>query len=159
MRVENEREAMQLAINEARTTMKEGLGGPFGAAVVNMATREVIAVASNTVLGDHDPTAHAEVNAIRKASKALGTHDLSGHYLVATSEPCPMCLSAIVWANIKVIYYGCTASDAAEIGFRDELIYNAIKGKEASHIASCNICRDSAIELFNEYASTQGTIY
>lgn len=82
---------------EAIQTMTKKYGGPFGAAVVK--NGKVIAICSNTVLKDHDPTAHAEVNAIRKACQILNTHDLTGCELYATGAPCPMCLSAIIWAN------------------------------------------------------------
>ena len=116
---------MKLGIEEAMQTMREGLGGPFGAVIVK--DNEVIAVASNTVLGSHDPTAHAEINAIRMASKRLQSHDLSGCVLYATGYPCPMCLAAILWANIKKVYYGTNLEDAKKIGFRDDFIYRFIK--------------------------------
>ena len=118
---------MNLGIEEARKTMNQNIGGPFGAVIVK--DNKVIAVASNTVLGSHDPTAHAEVNAIRKAGQVLGTHDLSGCVLYATGYPCPMCLSAIIWANIKEVYYGTDLKEAEDIGFRDDFIYNYILGK------------------------------
>ena len=98
---------MKLAIERARETMNQNLGGPFGAAVIDK-DGTILSVTSNTVLGDHDPTAHAEMNAIREACKVKGTHDLTGCVIYATGYPCPMCLSAIIWANIKTVYYGCT---------------------------------------------------
>ena len=104
---------MNLGIEEARKTMNQNIGGPFGAVIVK--DNKVITVASNTVLGSHDPTAHAEVNAIRKAGQVLGTHDLSGCVLYATGYPCPMCLSAIIWANIKEVYYGTDLKEAEDI--------------------------------------------
>ena len=110
---------MNLGILEARRTMNMNLGGPFGAVIVDK-DNKVIAIASNTVLGSHDPTAHAEVNAIRKAGEVLGTHDLSGCTLYATGYPCPMCLSAIIWANIKEVYYGVTSKRVEEITGFDE---------------------------------------
>lgn len=91
---------MNMAINEARRTMNENKGGPFGAAITDK-DGNIIAISSNLVLESHDPTAHAEIMAIREACKKLGTHDLSGYILYATGYPCPMCLSAIIWANIK----------------------------------------------------------
>ena len=94
---------MDLAIEEAKKNMKKNEGGPFGAVIVK--DDKIIAVTSNTVLGAHDPTAHAEINAIREAGKILETHDLTGCKLYATGYPCPMCLSAIIWSNIKEIYY------------------------------------------------------
>lgn len=163
MKVNSVQEAMQLAIDEARVTMKEGLGGPFGAAVVNMTTGKVVAVASNTVLGDHDPTAHAEVNAIRKACKVLGKHDLSGHYIVATSHPCPMCLGALMWSNLDRIYYGATPDDADAIGFKDAFIYQFIKGYNWElGTLSLNIHeldREKCKELFDEYVNLNGEMY
>lgn len=119
-------EYMKLAINEARCSMNKHYGGPFGAAIVK--DGNVISVASNTVLKDNDPTAHAEINAIRKASKELNTEDLSGCVLYTTAYPCPMCLGAIIWSNIKEVYYGSTCIHTAKIGFRDELIYEYLKG-------------------------------
>ena len=96
---------MKEAIEEARKTMLSDMGGPFGAMIKDY-DGNIIAVSSNTVLGDHDPTAHAEINAIRKACQKLGKHDLTGCSLYTTGYPCPMCLSAAIWANIKYIYYG-----------------------------------------------------
>ena len=123
------KDIMKMAIDEARETMNENKGGPFGAAIVDK-DGNVIAVASNLVLESHDPTAHAEIMAIRKASEKLGTHDLSDCILYATGYPCPMCLSAIIWANIKEVYYGTNLKDAEVIGFRDDFIYNYINNKE-----------------------------
>lgn len=117
---------MQLAIEQARTSSNLNYGGPFGAVIVK--DEKVISIASNTVLKDNDPTAHAEINAIRKASKVLNTLDLSGCVLYTTAYPCPMCLSAIIWSNIKEVYYGSTCIHTAKIGFRDELIYDYLKG-------------------------------
>ena len=147
--------AMQEAIKEARKNGLENYqnGGPFGAAIVK--DGEIISVAHNTVVGDKDATAHAEVNAIRKASQKLGTHDLSGCVLYASSEPCPMCLSAIIWANIKEVYYANTKEDSAEIGFRDDMIYNYIKGKEKDVIHLHQICREEAIKVYEEFKNVE----
>ena len=143
-------EIMQLGIKEAKKTMNNNIGGPFGAVIVK--DNKIIAIASNTVLSSKDPTAHAEINAIRKASKKLKTYDLSECTLYATGYPCPMCLSAIMWANIKQVYYGTTLNDAQKIGFRDDYIYNYIrnnnKGKELN---ISNINREECIKLFDEY--------
>ena len=113
---------MLKAFEEARETMNTNHGGPFGSAIVDK-NGEIISVASNTVLKDHNPTAHGEINAIIKAGQKLGTHDLSGCVLYTTAYPCPMCLSAIIWANIKKVYYGCETKDAEKVGFRDDFIY------------------------------------
>ncbi len=151
---------MQLAIERARETMNEDLGGPFGAAIIDD-DGNVLAVASNTVLGDNDATAHAEINAIRAASKQKGTHDLSGCTLYTTGYPCPMCLGAIIWANIKDIVYGCRPEDADRIGFRDDFIYDFIKNgsSERSILKIDEAERDACLELFNEYARKDKEIY
>lgn len=99
-------------------------GGPFGAVVVK--DGKVIAEASNTVTVDNDPTAHAEVNAIRKACAALGTFDLSGCELYTSCEPCPMCLAACYWAHIDKVYYAADREDAAAAGFDDSDIYREV---------------------------------
>lgn len=118
-----DREIMQRAIDLATESVKNG-GGPFGAVVVK--DGKVIAESANSVTPDNDPTAHAEVNAIRLACKKLGTFMLDGCEIYASCEPCPMCLGAIYWAHIKTIYYAGTRSDAAKAGFDDDFIYREI---------------------------------
>lgn len=118
-----DREIMQRAIDLAAESVKKG-GGPFGAVVVK--DGKVIAESANSVTPDNDPTAHAEVNAIRLACKKLGTFMLDGCDIYASCEPCPMCLGAIYWAHIKTIYYAGTRSDAAKAGFDDDFIYREI---------------------------------
>ncbi len=149
---------MELGINKAKDTMEKNYGGPFGAVIVK--DEEVIAVASNTVLKDNDPTAHAEINAIRKACKKLGTYDLKNCELYTTAYPCPMCLSAIIWANIKEVYYGAELKDTEKIGFRDDFIYNFIKndniGKELN---LSRLDREECLKLFKEYKEKNKTIY
>ena len=149
---------MIMAINEARRTMNEDKGGPFGAVITDI-DGTVISVASNLVLESHDPTAHAEVMAIRKASEKLGTHDLSGCILYATGYPCPMCLSAIIWANIKKVYFGTNLKEAEEIGFRDDFIYEYLNGKNKDVLDIEELCHDECIELFNEYKDKNKEIY
>lgn len=150
---------MKMGIEKAQQTMRQDIGGPFGAVIVK--DGHIISVASNTVLGSHDPTAHAEINAIREAGKILGTHDLSGCELYATGYPCPMCLSAIIWANIKTVYYGCTPKDADEIGFRDDFIYDFIKddvnNKDVLKLYPFN--REDCLELFKEYVKSSKQLY
>lgn len=121
----NKKEIMDLCVESCIDGMKKHEGGPFGSAIVK--DGKLIAVAHNTVVGTNDPTAHGEVNAIREACKKLNTFDLSGCELYTTSEPCPMCMSAIIWANISKVYYGCTVQDARDIGFRDEHILTFLK--------------------------------
>lgn len=120
-----EKKIMDQCVNSCLEGMQKGEGGPFGAAVVK--DNKIIAVAHNTVVKSNDPTAHGEMNAIREACKVLNTFDLSGCELYTTSEPCPMCMSAIIWANIKKVYFGCTVEDAQDIGFRDEHILKFLR--------------------------------
>ncbi len=149
---------MRMAIEEARRTMNEDKGGPFGAVITDL-DGNIISVASNLVLESHDPTAHAEVMAIRKASEKLGTHDLSGCILYATGYPCPMCLSAIIWANIKKVYYGTNLKEAEEIGFRDDFIYEYLRVNNKNLLDIDELCHDKCKELFNEYKDKNKEIY
>ena len=151
---------MELAIKRARETMNQNLGGPFGAAVIDK-DGTILSVTSNSVLGDHDPTAHAEINAIREACKVKGTHDLTGCVIYATGYPCPMCLSAIIWANIKTVYYGCTPADAEEIGFRDDFIYNFIQDglQDETILEIKEKNRQDCLVLFKEYQDQSKEIY
>ncbi len=151
---------MKKAFRKAKDTMNKNYGGPFGAAVVNK-DGEVLSVASNSVLKDHNPTAHGEINAIIKACKKIGSEDLSGCTLYTTAYPCPMCLGAIIWANIDKVYYGCTPEDAEAIGFRDDFIYDFIKGnmKDTSVMELKQIDRDECIKLFEEYKEKGKEIY
>ena len=113
---------MEMAKNNADNGIIKKEGGPFGAVIIDK-DGNVIANGNNQVLLQNDPTAHAEIVAIRNACKVLNTYDLSDYILYTSCEPCPMCLSAIIWSNIKTVYYGCTKKDAGEIGFRDDFIY------------------------------------
>lgn len=154
------KEAMNLAIEKARETMNKNIGGPFGAAILD-SEGKIIAVNSNRVLVDHDPTAHAEITAIREACEKLGTHDLSGCVMVATGYPCPMCLGAMIWANIKKCYYGCRPKDAEEIGFRDDFIYEFIKGdcSEVEVLEFNEVQREQCLQLFKEYHEKEKEMY
>mgnify|MGYP001400056088 CR=1 FL=1 len=160
MHREHIEKAMMMAIKKAEETMHEDLGGPFGAAIIHE-NGDIISVASNSVLGDHDPTAHAEINAIRKACNLLNTHDLSGYILITTSYPCPMCLGAIMWANIKHMVYGCSLDDAKNIGFRDDLMYNFINEgmKDEDILKVDQSLRDSCVKLFQTYHDLDKEIY
>lgn len=115
---------MSRAIELAAENAGSVTGGPFGAVIVK--DGEIVAAQSNKVTVDIDPTAHAEVNAIREACKILGTFDLSGCVLYSSCEPCPMCLSAAYWAHIDKIYYAADRYDAAKVGFDDEFIYKEL---------------------------------
>jgi guanine deaminase len=121
---------MQLALNAAEEGMKKNMGGPFGAVIVR--NGEVIAVAHNEVLGTNDPTAHAEIVAIRRATAKLGRFNISDCEIYSTCEPCPMCLSAIHWAGIRKLYFGADRHDATVGGFDDELIYQLMNGSADS---------------------------
>lgn len=155
----NAHEYMSLAIERARETMNEGLGGPFGAVVVDKNGQ--VFVASNSVLGDCDPTAHAEINAIRLACEANNTHDLTGAVLYASGHPCPMCLSACIWANIKDVYYAARAEDAEKIGFRDDFIYHYLEGghQDKTVLTIEEIDREGALALYKEYAKKEHPLY
>ncbi len=143
---------MRMAIKEAYRGINAGHGGPFGAVIVK--DGRVIAKGHNEVLRYRDATCHGEVQAIRRASKKLGTHNLSGTEIFTTGEPCPMCLGAIMWAGIDRIYYGCSIEDTELIGFRDKEFYE----KEAEgerHGASFELDREECLKLYRDYAAIQ----
>lgn len=134
---------LQKAIELAGIGMAQGRGGPFGALVVR--GDEVVAEGFNEVTSSHDPTAHAEVGAIRAACKALGTFSLSGCEIYSSCEPCPMCLSAIYWARLDRLYFAATRTDAAEIGFDDAFLYKEIAlDPEQRRLPSVNAMREQA---------------
>ena len=118
-------EFMDVAIDLSDDNFEKNYGGPFGACIVK--DGEIIGKGINRVIKDNDPTAHAEIIAIRNACKKLGTHDLTGCEIYTSCYPCPMCLSAIIWSNIKKVYYANTKEDAADIGFRDDFIYDYLE--------------------------------
>lgn len=149
---------MEIAKEMAENGQAKGEGGPFGAVILNN-KGEIIAKGNNKVLINNDPTAHAEIVAIREAAKKLGTYDLSECTIYTSCEPCPMCLSAIIWANIKDVYYACTKKDAAEIGFRDDAIYKYLKGKNDKLLNISQLDRDECIKVFEEYKKNNKTIY
>ena len=127
-------------------------GGPFGAVIVK--NNEIIAASGNTVTTDNDPTAHAEVNTIRKACKKLNTFNLEGCEIYSSCEPCPMCLSAIYWAHIDKLYYATTKDDAASIGFDDSFIYHELTLQpHQRRIHAEQHDRDIALEPFNTWQS------
>ena len=119
---------MKIAYDEATKGMLANEGGPFGAVILK--DGKLIAKAHNRVLQSNDPTAHAEVNAIRDASKKLGRFNLSDCILYTTCMPCPMCLGAIMWARIGTVYYGATEQDAEKGGFDDLRFYEMLQGKD-----------------------------
>ena len=149
---------MEKANDLAEKNLKTNAGGPFGACIVK--DNKIIGKGNNTVLKDNDPTAHAEINAIRDACRKLNTYDLSGCTIYTTCYPCPMCLSAIIWANIDKVYYGNTKEDAEDIGFRDDFIYDYIKNMDNDVLKLKCIDRAKTIKIFNEYKEKDDkTIY
>lgn len=141
---------MKRAVDLSRQKMREGCGGPFGAVIVKDGT--VIAEGWNQVTSHNDPTAHAEVTAIRQASAALKNFDLSGCEIYTSCEPCPMCLAAIYWARIGTVYYAATRQDAANIGFDDALIYDEIMLDISSRtLPMRQLLPDAAVEVMQEW--------
>ena len=152
----NKENFMQIAIDLSIESVKNG-GGPFGAVIVK--DGKIIAQSSNSVTKDNDPTAHAEVNAIRKASQKLGTFDLSGCEIYSSCEPCPMCLGAIYWAKIDKLYFANTKDDAKNIGFDDSFIYEEIdKPFYARKVKTTQMMRDKAIEAFKLWEQKEDKI-
>ena len=154
---------MRVAKELANENLKTKAGGPFGACIVK--DGKIIGKGSNHVLANNDPTAHAEVMAIRDACKNINSYDLSDCELYTSCYPCPMCLSAIIWANIKKVYYGNTKKDAADIGFRDDFIYDFI-GKLSENKTDNDVLeltfmdREQTIEEFNKFKNKEDkTIY
>ena len=151
-------EYMKQAKFNAEDGIKNKEGGPFGAVIVNK-DGDIVGSGNNRVLIEKDPTAHAEMIAIRDACKNLNTHDLTGCTLYTTCEPCPMCLSATIWANIKKVYYGCTRSDADILGFRDSLIYDVIRGADFKTVQINQLSREECLKIFRKYREIKGIIY
>jgi guanine deaminase len=149
---------MEIAKKLSEENLETNNGGPFGACVVK--DGKIIGKGSNHVLKNNDPTAHAEIMAIRNACENINSYNLSGCELYTSCYPCPMCLSAIIWANIKIVYYGNTKEDATNIGFRDDFIYNYIKdlnsNKNNNDILKLEcIDRDETLKTFNKFLNKQ----
>lgn len=143
---------MRMAINEARKGIRGGHGGPFGSVIVKDGV--VVAKGHNQVIKNQDPTCHGEMMAIHKACKKLGTFDLSGCELYTTAEPCPMCLGAILWANISRVYFGCNIVDTEEIGFRDKVFYEINESGKKDEIV-IELDRKQCLKLFEEYKNIE----
>lgn len=152
---------MKIAKELANKNLETNAGGPFGACIVR--DGKIIGKGSNRVLLDNDPTAHAEIMAIREACQNLKTYDLSNCELYTSCYPCPMCLSAIIWSNIKIVYYGNTKEDANNIGFRDDFIYEYIS-KLAQNKQDTNILelksmdREETIKEFDKFKNKKDKI-
>lgn len=144
-------EFMKVAIDEARKGILAGDGGPFGSVIVKDGV--IIGKGHNHVVSRNDPTCHGEIDAIRDACKNINSFDLSGADIYTTGEPCPMCLGAILWANINKIYYGCSIKENDSIGFRDEIFYKnlSISTKKMKE-RIIQIDHEECKELFKEYA-------
>ncbi|MCM1526409.1 MAG: nucleoside deaminase [Bacteroides sp.] len=143
---------MSEALREAREGIAANHGGPFGSVIV--LEDRIVGRGHNRVLLNRDATCHGEMEAIRDACRNLGTHDLSGCDLYTTAEPCPMCLGAILWANIRQVYYGCNVKDTEAIGFRDSRFYDYLAGAKGDPVLT-ELDRDRCLELFAEYGSVE----
>lgn len=145
------------AIQLSEEKMQAGLGGPFGALIVK--DQKVIAEGWNQVTSSHDPTAHAEIVAIRKAAEKLATFDLTGCEIYSSCEPCPMCLSAIYWARLSKIYFANTRFEAAQIGFDDNFLYEEVsKPIENRLIPTLHIPNSYAQKVFSDWKNKSDKI-
>ncbi len=157
MEKDKKREFMSKAIVLAEGNVKSLKGGPFGAVVVK--DGQIVGKGSNQVTVNNDPTAHAEVVAIRDAAKNLGTFDLSGCEIYSSCEPCPMCLGAIYWAHMDKLYYAATKDDAAKANFDDSFIYKEFAlPKEDRSIPSVQMMRDDAVKVFDEWNKEENKV-
>jgi len=153
--MENDYKFMRMAIALSEKNVAEGLGGPFGAVIVK--DGEVIAASANKVVPTNDPTAHAEVSAIRLACAALNTYSLEGCVIYTSCEPCPMCLGAIYWARLDKLYYANTKADAAAIGFDDHFIYDEIALPiDDRKLPVVELLRDEALGAFRAWDEHEG---
>ncbi len=149
---------MDVAIDLSDDNFDKKYGGPFGACIVK--DGKIIGKGINRVIKNNDPTAHAEIVAIREACKTINSYDLNGCELYTSCYPCPMCLSAIIWSNIKKVYYANTKEDAEEIGFRDDYIYDFIKSNmmDKSILELNEMNREEAIKVFERYMDSNDKI-
>lgn len=148
---------MRRAIALSRETSQAGIGGPFGAVIARGG--EVVAEGWNQVVSSNDPTAHAEVVAVRRACAALGTFNLSGCEVYTSCEPCPMCLGAIHWARIDRIWFANDRHDAAAIGFDDEILYREIARPLTGRTTPIEqMMRAEAHDVFEQWAGTPGRV-
>ena len=149
---DQDRKYMERAIELARSGVEANAGGPFGAVVVR--DGEIIGEGNNRVTSANDPTAHAEINAIRDACQRLGTFQLDDCPIYTSCEPCPMCLGAIYWARPARVFYACTRDDAAKIGFDDRFIYEELEKANADReMVLESIMRDEALDVFNAWSA------
>ena len=147
---------MEAALQEAYEGIEKNHGGPFGAVVVK--DGRIVGRGHNRVLYKKDPTCHGEMEAIRDACKNLGTHDLTGCQLYTTAEPCPMCLGGILWSNIQEVYFGCDRIDTDRIGFRDDVFYEYLDGKN-DILSIRQIDHEKCLSLFEHYEANKAQRY
>jgi len=149
---DDDKQFMQRAIDLARNGVEQNLGGPFGCVVVK--NGKIVGEGNNRVTSTNDPTAHAEVIAIREACKSLNSFQLMGCTIYTSCEPCPMCLGAIYWARPDNVFYAGTREDAAAAGFDDDFIYKELgKTNNDRELVLTNLMRDEAIEIFNAWSA------
>lgn len=147
---------MEAALQEAYEGIEKNHGGPFGAVVVK--DGRIVGRGHNRVLYKKDPTCHGEMEAIRDACKNLGTHNLTGCQLYTTAEPCPMCLGGILWSNIQEVYFGCDRIDTDRIGFRDDVFYEYLDGKN-DILSIRQIDHEECLSLFEDYETKKAQRY
>jgi len=141
---------MQRAIGLAERGMDANAGGPFGCVIAK--DGEIVGEGCNSVTSTNDPTAHAEIVAIREACQKVGAFQLDGCVVYTSCEPCPMCLGAIYWARPERVYFACTREDAANIGFDDRFIYEELeKANDERHLQIINLMRDEALDVFRKW--------
>lgn len=158
-----EEKYMEMAAETAKKGIENGCGGPFGCVIVRKSDGKVIANTHNTVVMTNDPTAHGEVNAIREACRNIESFVLDDCELYTTSEPCPMCMGAIMWARIPKVYTAMSINDAAEIGFDDKPFYKEMvryaKNKKDKFVSVEFIKNKKCEEIFEEYKNMDHTKY
>jgi tRNA(Arg) A34 adenosine deaminase TadA len=151
--VQPEAKFMRMAIDLATENVRSGKGGPFGAVIVR--NGEVIAAEANSVTSTNDPTAHAEVNAIRAACRSLETFQLDGCDVYTSCEPCPMCFAALYWSRCRAVFYGNTKIDAADAGFDDSFLYDEVTcPMDQRQIPFVRVMGDEAIESFQLWTNS-----
>lgn len=143
----NMNEFMKLAIEEAKMGIEHNEGGPFGCVIVK--DGKIIGKGHNEVVKNQDPTCHGEMMAIHMACKTVGSFDLTGATLYTTGEPCPMCMGAILWANISKVYYGCTIEDTEKIGFRDKKFYDMTEDERNKMFVKLD--QNECLKLYDHY--------
>jgi len=160
MQEKNLNEFFRETFKEARVGIKHGHGGPFGAVVVKGG--KIISKGHNTVLKNNDPTCHAEVNALRAACKKLKSPHIEDCILIASSEPCPMCLTTAYWANVKEIYYCVDKKTAARVGFDDDFIYKELDKspeKRKIKLVHRNELESEGAQIFTDWQKLGGKLY